>query len=143
MYKIIFILLIITSQIIAQDKNSSNQIISGSDSSGVESFKLPEAGFKYSIPQNSFYSDRVKFNLDVMNYSYYNSYQFYSSKLETKSLSNDFKRYNKNLQSAMKLIPGFQRKKDLGVLGEILGYTNAAATLGLLIYHLSKHKDKY
>jgi hypothetical protein len=34
-------------------------------------------------------------------------------------------------------------KNDLGVVGEILGYTNAAAAIGLGIYHLVKYKKEY
>jgi hypothetical protein len=143
LYKILLIILILSSIILAQDRKSKEQVVTKPDSAKTENFELPKAGFKYSLPQNSFYSDRVKFNLDGMNYSYYNSNQFFNSELQNKSLSKDFERYNKNLKNAMKLIPGFQKKKDLGIFGEILGYTNAAATLGLLIYHLSKYKDKY
>jgi len=34
-------------------------------------------------------------------------------------------------------------KNDLGVVGEILGYTNAAAALGLAAYHVYKYKEHY
>ncbi|MCF8241004.1 MAG: hypothetical protein K9J16_06435 [Melioribacteraceae bacterium] len=37
----------------------------------------------------------------------------------------------------------FKKKRDLGVIGEILGYTNTAATIGLAIYSLIKYKDEY
>lgn len=37
----------------------------------------------------------------------------------------------------------FEKERDLGVIGEILGYTNTAATIGLAIYTLIKYKDEY
>ena len=138
LYKIIFIILFITSLISAQDKNSDDQITTNPDSLSMESFQLPKAGFKYSLPSYSFYKDRIEFNQDALNY-----FDHQLENLTPQSLANDFKLYNQQLLNAMKLIPGFQKKKDLGVFGEILGYTNAAATLGLLIYHLHKYKDKY
>ena len=141
--KIFFLVVILNSILSAQNTNISPSNYSSQDSVNTENFHLPKAGFKYDLTQNSLFSDRIKFNLDLMNYSYNNSYFFQNNDLQTQSLTNDFIRYNKNLKNALKLVPGFQRKKDLGVFGEILGYTNAAATLGLLIYHLHKYKDKY
>jgi hypothetical protein len=143
--KIIFISVFLFSSIIYAQVDSakilSNSTIVNSeinDSLSNEKFVLPKPGFKYSLPSYSFYKDRIEFNHDALNYF---DHQIYNP--TPQSLSNDFKLYNQQLQSAMKLIPGFQKKKDLGVFGEILGYTNAAATLGLLIYHLHKYKDKY
>ncbi len=143
--KITFIIIILFSPILfAQtdskiDSGNSAVIVSEiNDSTNIENFKLPEPGFKYSLPSYSFYKDRLEFNQDALNYF---DHQMYNP--TPQSLSNDFKLYNQQLRRAMKMIPGFQKKKDLGVFGEILGYTNAAATLGLLIYHLHKYKDKY
>jgi hypothetical protein len=143
--KITFIIIILLSlTLFAQtnstiDSGNSALIDSGNnDSTNIENFKLPEPGFKYSLPSYSFYKDRIEFNQDVLNYF---DHQIYNP--TPQSLANDFKLYNQQLLNAMKMIPGFQKKRDLGVFGEILGYTNAAATLGLLIYHLHKYKDKY
>ncbi|MCB0730425.1 MAG: hypothetical protein KDC88_05265 [Ignavibacteriae bacterium] len=47
------------------------------------------------------------------------------------------------INSAMQIYRQGFIKNDLGVVGEILGYTNAAAALGLAIYHVSKYKKYY
>jgi hypothetical protein len=123
--------------------NSAAIVSEINDSTMIENFKLPEPGFKYSLPSHSFYKDRIEFNQDALNYFDHQFLPYQQYDHSPQSLSNDFKLYNQQLLSAMKLIPGFQKKNDLGVFGEILGYTNAAAALGLMIYHIHKYKDKY
>ncbi len=49
----------------------------------------------------------------------------------------------KDINSALVIYRDGLIKNDLGVFGEILGYTNTAAAIGLGIYHLVKYKKKY
>ncbi len=48
-----------------------------------------------------------------------------------------------DINSAMAIYRQGLNKNDLGVVGEILGYTNAAAAIGLAIYHVAKYKKHY
>ena len=43
----------------------------------------------------------------------------------------------------MKVYRDGKRKTDLGVFGQVLGYTQGAAVLGLAIYHIHKYGYKY
>ena len=49
----------------------------------------------------------------------------------------------KDINSALAIYREGLIKNDLGVVGEILGYTNTAAAIGLGIYHLVKYKKEY
>ncbi|GJQ64510.1 MAG: hypothetical protein SCALA702_35630 [Melioribacteraceae bacterium] len=44
--------------------------------------------------------------------------------------------------NALGMVPQFRNKNDLGVLGDILVYTNTAATLYLLYKHIEKYGVK-
>jgi hypothetical protein len=47
------------------------------------------------------------------------------------------------MNQALQIYRAGQMKNDLGFVGKILGYTGAAAAIGLAAYHVSKYHDKY
>ena len=53
-----------------------------------------------------------------------------------------FKLRNETNQ-ALQIYRAGQMKNDLGFVGKILGYTGAAAAIGLAAYHVSKYHDRY
>lgn len=48
-----------------------------------------------------------------------------------------------NINQSLQIYRKGMIKNDLGVVGDILGYTNAAAAIGLAAYHVYKYKDHY
>ena len=48
-----------------------------------------------------------------------------------------------NINQSMQVYHQGMIKNDLGVVGKILGYTNAAAAIGLAAYHVYKYKEHY
>ncbi len=51
-------------------------------------------------------------------------------------------RIKNEINLAMKVYRDGKRKTDLGVFGQVLGYTQGAAVLGLAIYHIHKYGFK-
>ncbi len=51
-------------------------------------------------------------------------------------------RIKNEINQAMKVYREGQLKNDLGIVGQILGYTETAAVLGLAIYHIHKYGFK-
>jgi hypothetical protein len=47
------------------------------------------------------------------------------------------------MNQAMQIYRVGTMKNDLGIVGKILGYTGAAAAVGLAAYHVSKYHDRY
>ncbi len=47
------------------------------------------------------------------------------------------------INQAMQVYRAGQLKNDLGLVGKFLGYTSAAAAIGLAAYHVSKYHDRY
>lgn len=47
------------------------------------------------------------------------------------------------MNSSLQIYKQGLNKNDLGVVGEILGYTNAAAAIGLAAYHVYKYRKEY
>jgi len=47
------------------------------------------------------------------------------------------------MNQALQIYRAGQMKNDLGFVGKILGYTTAAAAVGLAAYHVSKYHDRY
>ena len=52
-------------------------------------------------------------------------------------------RLRNDINKSFKIYLKGQKKNDLGFVGEVLSYTNAAAAIGLAAYHLYKYRDKY
>ncbi len=48
-----------------------------------------------------------------------------------------------NINQSLQIYQKGLNKNDLGVVGDILGYTNAAAAIGLAAYHVYKYKEHY
>ncbi|MBK8944527.1 MAG: hypothetical protein IPM32_04565 [Ignavibacteriae bacterium] len=48
-----------------------------------------------------------------------------------------------NINQSLQIYKKGLNKNDLGVVGDILGYTNAAAAIGLAAYHVYKYKEHY
>lgn len=51
-------------------------------------------------------------------------------------------RIKNEINLAMKIYRDGKRKSDLGVFGQVLGYSQTAAVLGLAIYHIHKYGFK-
>ncbi len=109
-----------------------------SDSSITESI--------YKLRLNSFDIEplfALKMPLLNNNYSKYFFYKFKNLDQSPKfNLLENF-RIQKEMTQSLKIYRQGFNKNNLGMLGEILGYTNAAATIGLAIYHISKYPKKY
>jgi len=77
---------------------------------------------------------------------YYTEFsQFYIPSFEQKLIDKPISimQLKREMNQTMKIYRQGTIKNDLGFVGDILGYTNAAAALGLAIYHVSKNPKKY
>lgn len=79
---------------------------------------------------------------------YFNLSKLYLLQFEDTSipqLSNTIENYRirKEINQSLNIYRQGLNKNDLGFVGKVLGYTNAAAALGLAIYHVTKYPKKY
>ncbi len=75
--------------------------------------------YNFIVPENIFMDSKI------------NKYNYYEQK-----------RIRNELNQAMKVYRKGQLKSNLGIVGQILGYTQTAATLGLAIYYINKYGFK-
>ncbi len=59
-----------------------------------------------------------------------------------RGLNLDMKKINSQLLNDFRLKMQWQKRDDLGVIGQYLGYAMSAAAAGLAISHIVKYKDK-
>ena len=86
------------------------------------------------------YPDLLILN-SAVNFSLPQYYSYQSSDLRS-SLSLDMKKINTQLLSDFKQKMAWQKKQDLGVFGQYLGYAMSAAAAGLAISHIVKYKEQ-
>jgi hypothetical protein len=136
-YKVVlsFILLIINGVALCQTDTTAN-FESSRESNKIGKYKLRLDGYqKYQSPLLSL---RTKVNIDLHT-------DFIIPALNQNVLEENLSRLKlrEEINSAMVIYREGLYKNDLGVFGEILGYTNAAAAIGLAIYHVAKYKKEY
>jgi hypothetical protein len=88
------------------------------------------------------YLNELKNSNNLSMIKFFDSYKFYRKYgyLESDvSKSFNLNKFRHDMVSSFKILTEAERKRNLGALGKILGYTNAAAAFGLAIYHISKY----
>ncbi|OGU54300.1 MAG: hypothetical protein A2V66_13965 [Ignavibacteria bacterium RBG_13_36_8] len=84
--------------------------------------------------------EESKFKLPIIIYLNWNFdylQESFNNPIEVDTLN--FSLYKKNLLEALRLKLIFDSRRDLGLFGQILGYTTAATTATLLVIHLKKY----
>ena len=131
-----FVMFVLYYANFAQEKYLTNNL--QQDSSIVEhTYKLK----LHSDPIESILSLKMPILLDGCSDFYLIDFERIEQPRLSVSLSNF--RLQNNINKSFQIYLKGQRKNDLGFVGEVLGYTNAAAALGLAAYHVYKYRDKY
>lgn len=138
--KYLLVLSFIIGSSISQAQEDQNQIPeAGNSNSESESIETPlklSNGMKSSL----FYFDKMefdeymKFSNNWINPLYNNTYQ-----TDETNGSINLLMQKKKLVNALQTKINFQRKDDLGLFGQILGYVNIAAAASLAVVHLNKY----
>lgn len=131
----LFVLLSISGITLCQTDTTTNSENSH-ENDKIGKYKLRLDGYK--MPQSPLLSLRSAAKIDLQNY-------FIIATLNQHVLKKNLSRLKlrEDINSAMMIYRKGLIKNDLGVVGEILGYTNAAAAIGLAIYHVAKYKKQY
>lgn len=131
----LFVLLSISGITLCQTDTTTNSENSH-ENDKIGKYKLRLDGYK--VPQSPLLSLRSAAKIDLQNY-------FIIATLNQHVLKKNLSRLKlrEDINSAMMIYRKGLIKNDLGVVGEILGYTNAAAAIGLAIYHVAKYKKQY
>lgn len=106
-----------------------------------------ESSIKLSI--NPFVSQEFNYflNQNLRYQNYFNDYQFdpyqRSSESGNEKLSkSELIKIRESMNKSFAVFREGELKRDLGVFGQVLGYGQAAAVVGLAIYHISKYGFK-
>ena len=86
------------------------------------------------------YPDQLIFNSTTI-FSLPEYYMHQTNEMSS-SLNLNMKNINTQLRHNFKQQMSWQKKQDLGVFGQYLGYAMSAAVAGLAISHIIKYKDK-
>lgn len=100
--------------------------------------------FKLRLNDNSMYISPLRsFQIPVFEepYSQLILPDLYEQNPQTEVVS--LMQLRNNINQSMQVYHQGMIKNDLGVVGKILGYTNAAAAIGLAAYHVYKYKEHY
>lgn len=92
------------------------------------------------MDENLFYFDKMNYD-SYMKFAYDWQNSFYSQPEYDDSYTGTLNllKPKKELLSALRKMPEFLNKNNLGVFGQILGYVNAAAAVSLMVVHLNKY----
>ena len=136
-FSFITVVIIISYQLVyAQEKDLTNNL--QQDSGVVEHiYKLK----LHSDPVEPILSLKMPILYDGYSDFYLIDFQRDENPRLNVSLSNF--RLRNNINQSFQIYLKGQKKNDLGFVGEVLGYTNAAAAIGLAAYHVYKYRDKY
>jgi len=135
--KIFLFVIIVTSQLAyAQDKNVTDSLLQYN--TVVE---YPNRLKLHNSPIKSVLS--LKMPILFENYSDFYLIDFNKSEYPRLSVSLSNYQLKNEMNKSFQIYLKGQKKNDLGFVGEILGYTNAAAALGLAAYHMYKYRHKY
>ena len=131
----LFVLLSISGITLCQTDTTTNSENSH-ENDKIGKYKLRLDGYK--VPQSPLLSLRSAAKIDLHT-------NFIIPTLNQHVLKKNLSRLKlrEDINSAMMIYRKGLIKNDLGVVGEILGYTNAAAAIGLAIYHVAKYKKQY
>lgn len=126
--RIIFILAVLFSGLI-----SAQELISGEE---------PDTTLtKYNLTMFSRYSSPLYATPNFENNIITPDYSLFLKDLEHVPLSTQMRieLSKAEFYNALGMVPQFRNRNDLGVLGDILMYTNTAATIYLLYKHIEKY----
>jgi hypothetical protein len=135
--KYLFCILILSQCLILHGQIDTSNGIKGSDS--LIRLKLnPYSDIKFFLGTPSYRN-----YTSTLNSGYYGKHLYeYDYQESSDKVRYDLSLVRENLNKSFIIMREGKRKYDLGVFGQILGYTNAAAVVGLAIYHISKYGIK-
>lgn len=142
--KIIFFLILITTSIFAQVDTTIVQdtLVNANRSSTQLKYSIFKA-----IENNPFYFNRLQYEhnsfLIPFDFNFYDNLDINDYTQTPLSMISNMDDKRMGINHALSLQRRWAEQNSLGILGQVLGYANAAAAATLLYFHLKKYHKEY